>query len=408
MSIEDLQPDNSMSDAVGAPLSKYARNPHQSVDVEHGGGGGGGGGGSSIDYTALITAIKNSVEAIDGDTDALAGILLAVDTLESIGTTGNATTAQILNAVSSILTQAQATNANTDQLEALLTSLQTTLQTESDQTQVGLSEIKAAVEAIPLGAEYLQLVDYVEGGQVIGTNGVTVLELSDLLPVSISGATPPWTPPKNYGATDGVTTWKLVGQLQTVAGQRYNLNSSISFAPDAKYIFGNQIIDMANPLYDDIEVVGDGSIIEVGYLFPPNTPSGVINQFSLTTLPSLSVRSCTDFVRKIVGGVATDYELDGLAPYTVQGVIKTECPALFLQGRETTSSVKSFSGYKTLEIVILDGQAQISDGLNTVTYPQIGTNQTVLGVKYDGGLTLSNTITVLPIGTATYTWSGVL
>ena len=55
-------------------------------------GGGGGGGGSSIDYTALITAIKNSVESIDGDTDALSGILLAVDTLESIGTTGNATT----------------------------------------------------------------------------------------------------------------------------------------------------------------------------------------------------------------------------------------------------------------------------------------------------------------------------
>ena len=104
-----------------------------------------GGGGSSTDYTALITAIKNSVQSIDGDTDALAGILLAVDTLESIGTTGNATTSQILTAVSSILTQAQETNANTDQLEALLTSLSTTLQTESDQTQAGLVDIKEAI-----------------------------------------------------------------------------------------------------------------------------------------------------------------------------------------------------------------------------------------------------------------------
>jgi hypothetical protein len=243
--------------------------------------GGGGGGGSSIDYTALITAIKNSVAGIDADTNALAPILLAVDTLEAIGTTGNATSAQILTAVSSILTQAQAINANTDQLESLLTAFAATFQAESDQTQIGLAEIKAAIEAMPLDVEFLQVVDYVAGV------------------------------------------------------------------------------------------------------------------------------SCTSFMRKIVGGVATDYAEDGITPYVVQGVVKAECPALFLNGSETAE--KSFVGYKSLEIVVLDGSVSISDGTNTTTYPQVGASQTVGGVRYDGGVLLSNTITVTPtvIGT-TYAWSGVL
>jgi hypothetical protein len=379
--------------------------------------GGGGGGGSSIDYTSLINAIKNSVQGIDADTNALAPILLAVDTLEAIGTTGNATSAQILTAVSSILTQAQATSANTDQLESLLASLQSTLQSESDQTQVGLAEIKAAIEDMPLDVEFLQVVDYVEGGQVIGTAGVTVIQLSDLAPVSITGAAPPFTPPSGYGATDGATSWKLVGQLQTVAGQRYNLNSSISQAsPFIKYIFGGQTIDMVNAAYDDIEVVGDGSLIEVGYLFEPNAPAGNINQFSLTTLPSVSEKSCTDFLRKIVGGVTTDFAIDGVTPYLKKGVVLSACPfvadipAVFRHGMESGAYIKTFEGYKSLSIYVLAGTVDVSDGTTTITYPLQSDNGAVAGVEYGhhSGFNVANKIYVSGLEGSTYTWNGVV
>jgi hypothetical protein len=420
MTIEDVNtPDLSFTTPDGQPLNVGARNPHTQVDIIHGGGGGGGGGGgSSIDYTALITAIKSSVAGIDADTNALAPILLAVDTLEAIGTTGNATSSQILTAVSSILTQAQATSANTDQLESLLQSLQSTLQTESDQTQIGLAEIKEAIEAMPLDVEFLQVVDYVEGGQVIGTSGVTVLTLNDLAPVSISGATPPWIPPQSCGATDSLTSWKLVGQLQTVAGQRYNLNSSISVSsPRTKYIFGGQTIDMVQAAYDDIEVLGDGSLIEVGYLFEPNAPGDLINQFSLTTLPSVSEKSCTDFLRKIVGGVTTDFAIDGVTPYLKQGAVLLACPfiaeipAVFRHGFvENDLSTKVFEGYKSLSIYVLSGTVDVSDGTTTISYPLQSDNGAVAGVEYGAhsGFYVTNKIYVSATPGSTYTWNGVV
>ena len=417
--LDDLQADpNYKNPANGRALPRHAANPHTNVDIIHGGGGGGGGGGSSIDYTALITAIKNSVAGIDADTNALAGILLAVDTLESIGTTGNATTSQILTAVSSILTQAQATNANTDQLEALLTSLSTTLQTESDQTQVGLVEIKAAIDAIPRDAEYLQLVDYVEGGQVIGTAGETMLRLNDLVPVSISGDTPPWTPPQSFGATDGVTTWKLVGQLQTVAGQRYNINSSISYGQSTiKYIAGSQLIEMVQPQYDDVQFVGDGTLIEVGYIFEPNTDAGSINQFSVSTIASIAPKSCTDFLRKIVGGIASDYKLDGVTAYALAGVALSSCPftldpaAAFKNGVVDNYGTKQFTGYKSLSIYVLSGTVSVYDGTETVNYPIVGDNGTVAGVDYlfHDGVVINNTISVAcNSADAKFTWNGVV
>ena len=418
--LDDLQADpNYKNPANGRALPRHAANPHTNVDIIHGGGGGGGGGGgSSIDYTVLITAIKNSVTSIDSDTDALAGILTAVDTLESIGTTGNATTSQILTAVSSILTQAQATSANTDQLEELLTSQQTTLQTESDQTQVGLSEIKAAIDAIPLDAEYLQLVDYVEGGQVIGTAGVTVLTLQDLTPVSISGTAPPFTPSASYGATDGATSWKLVGQLQTVAGQRYNINSSIIIGQSTiKYIAGSQVIEMVQAVYDDVQFVGDGTLIEVGYIFEPNTDAGTINQFTVSTLASIAPKSCTDFLRKIVGGVASDYKLDGVTSYALAGVALSSCPftrdpaAVFKHGVVENFGTKQFTGYKSLSIYVLSGTVSIYDGTETVNYPIIGDNGTVAGVDYlfHEGVVINNTIGVAcNSADAKFLWNGVV
>jgi hypothetical protein len=380
------------------------------------GGGGVGGGGSSIDYTALITAIKTSVQGIDADTNALAPILLAVDTLEAIGTTGNATSAQILTAVSSILTQAQATSANTDQLESLLTSFQTTLQTESDQTQAGLVDVKDAIEAIPPDVEYLPRVDYVAAvttpilTRVFGTVDMTVDELvsgTGTLWNDFGGALP--HPPNNeFFGLDAATTWKWYGFLNTTAGKTYIVTSSANAPQSTIKVFFGSDVRQVTYTSESFTFVGDGTAVQVGYLFEPNTSPGGINDFFVERDDSITIQpSCSSFVRKIVNGVATDYAEDGITPYVVQGVVKAECPALFLNGSETAE--KSFVGYKSLEIVVLDGSVSISDGTNTTTYPQVGANQTVVGVNYDGGVLLSNTITVTPTVSGTnYTWSGVL
>jgi hypothetical protein len=281
-----------------------------------------------------------------------------------------------------------------------------------------LGEIKTAIDAIPLDAEYLQLVDYVEGGQVIGTAGVTVLTFQDLAPVSISGATPPWTPPQNYGATDGATSWKLVGQLQTVAGQRYNINSSISAEQSTiKYIAGAQVIEMVQYGYDDVQFVGDGTLIEVGYIFEPNTAAGSINQFAVSTLASIAPKSCTDFLRKIVGGVASDYKLDGVTAYALAGVALSSCPftrdpsAVFKHGVVDNLGTKQFTGYKSLSIYVLSGTVSIYDGTQYVDYPIVGENGTVAGVNYlfHDGVVINNSISVACIGAdAKFIWNGVV
>lgn len=414
--LDDLQADpNYKNPANGRALPRHAANPHTNVDLIHGGGGGGGG--SSIDYTVLITAIKNSVAGIDADTNALAGILLAVDTLESIGTTGNATTSQILTAVSSILTQAQETNANTDQLETLLTSLQTTLQNESDQTQMGLVDIKEAINAIPIDVEYIPFVDYVEGGQVIGTAGVTILTLNDLVPVSISGSAPVWTLP-NFGDTDASTSWKLVAPLQTVAGQNYQLQVQMNAQSTIKVLIGTEQKDLVGSFIEDFYFTGDGSIIELGILLLPNTSASNINALNVTTLASVVPETCTDFLRKIVGTSVADLKVVGgiLVPHVVSGVVRTSCPivtkntAVFKHELVENGGLSFFEGYKSLSIRVLSGQILVSDGTNSITYPQLSDGGDILEVNYSfhQGFEIINSITVNSLSTETrYIWTGV-
>ena len=371
--------------------------------------GGGGGGGSSIDYTALITAIKNSVMSIDGDTDALAGILLAVDTLESIGTTGNATTSQILTAVSSILTQAQATNANTDQLEALLTSLQTTLQTESDQTQAGLSDIKAAVDNIPV---VLELVDYV-AAVTVPENSV-LLTIDQMVEQKISGTSPLWStayphPPYNaFNALDAASSWKFYGTVSTQAGKTYKVLSSISSPQSTIKLFFGQEIRSLTSSYEQVCFIGTGDFVEVGYLLQPNTINGSFNDFKveLSDFNQMSDASCTDFLRVIKNGVRTDYKADGVTSHTVAGVVRRDCPVSFYDGTE--NSIRTFTGYKSFSFAVIDGTVIVNDGVLSSYYPKTGGNGSALGDEFNGGtLTQSNTITITPVGAATYTWAGV-
>lgn len=100
--------------------------------------------GKTKDYTALVTMIKDSVASLDLKADQLALIQASVDWLEALVATGNATMTDIKAAVLAIQTSAQNTDANTDTLEALTTAFTAVLQTESDQTQVILQDIKTS------------------------------------------------------------------------------------------------------------------------------------------------------------------------------------------------------------------------------------------------------------------------
>jgi hypothetical protein len=407
--LEDLQSDpNYKNPANGRALPRHAANPHTNVDVIHGGGGGGGGG-SSIDYTVLITAIKNSVAGIDADTNALAGILTAVDTLESIGTTGNATTAQILTAVSSILTQAQSTNANTDQLETLLTSLQTTLQTESDQTQGGLVDIKNAVDNIPV---VLELVDYV-AAVTIPENQVLVT-IDQMVDQQISGTSPLWStslphPPYNsFNALDAASSWKFYGTIYAEAGKIYKVLSSINSEQSTIKVFFGQEFRSLNSFYEEMYFIGTGGLVEVGYLLSPNTQSGSFNNFQveLSDFNQTSDASCTDFLRVIKNGFSTDYKADGVTSHTVAGVVRRDCPVSFFEGTE--NAIRTFTGYKSFSFAVVQGTVIVSDGVMSSYYPKNGNNGSALGAEFNGNtFTQSNTITITPVGAATYTWAGV-
>ncbi len=102
----------------------------------------------TVDYTLLLTAIKTAVESIDAKSSDLANILAAVDWLEALTTTGNATLTDIKAALLVIQIEAQAINANTDTLETLISTYTSVFQTESDQTQVILSDTLAVNTAI--------------------------------------------------------------------------------------------------------------------------------------------------------------------------------------------------------------------------------------------------------------------
>lgn len=339
----------------------------------------------------------------------MAGILLAVDTLESIGTTGNATTSQILTAVSSILTQAQATTANTDQLEALLTSLQATLQAESDQTQLGLSDIKNAVDNTPV---VLELVDYVAA--VTTTQSYSALSIDSVVfDQRLSGAGQLWNdafphPPENvFNALDSATSWKWYGNLSTESGKRYRVTVNLDTPQETiKVFFGSEVRVVSSS--QEFFFIGDGSFAEAGLIFEPNTQAGTVIKFfvELSEKVQVSAGSCKEFVRMIKNGVASDYKADGLTPYTVTGVVQRECPVSFFEGTETIE--RTFTGYKSFSFAVVEGTVIVNDGVLSSYYPKTGGNGSALGKEFNGNtFTQSNTITITPVGAATYTWAGV-
>ena len=188
----------------------------------------------------------------------------------------------------------------------------------------------------PESTVVLQLVDYVPE-HTIGGSTQRVLRTSDMVDTLLSGSSPLWNdlggdyphPPYNqFGVLDASTSWKWVGQLQTEAGKHYTVLSSVNWPQSTiKVLFGSEQRDLTS-FYETMDFVGDGSLVEVGYLFKVNTTNGGVNDFYVETQGGATIvpASCTDFVRKIVDGIVTDYAADGVTPYAVQGEILPHCP----------------------------------------------------------------------------------
>ena len=217
----------------------------------------------------------------------------------------------------------------------------------------------------------LQLVDYVpeytsEGGLV------QLLNPSMLTETQLTGVSAPlWRdmggqyphPPYNlFNTFNSSTSFKWVAPVQTVEGKLYTVTSSINLPqPTIKVVFGSQeqvVTSSDNTFY----FIGDGNLVDVGYVFGPNTSEGGVNGFYVEVQgdPVLVPSTCTSFVRKIVDGIVSDFESDGVTPYIVSGTILAHCPDLSGQcdcSSELTDIKQELVDIKALVQQLLNGQA---------------------------------------------------
>ena len=180
----------------------------------------------------------------------------------------------------------------------------------------------------------LELVDYV-AEHTVGGSTQRVLQTPDMTDTLLSGTSPLWRhdgyqhPPDNqFASLDASTAWKWVGQLQTEVGKHYTVLSSVNWHQSTiKVLFGSEQRDLTS-FYETMDFVGDGSLVEVGYLFEANTRNGSVNDFYVETQVGSTIvpSTCTSFVRKIVDGIVSDFESDGVTPYIVSGTILAHCP----------------------------------------------------------------------------------
>ena len=214
----------------------------------------------------------------------------------------------------------------------------------------------------------LELVDYV-AEHTVGGSTQRVLQTSGMTDTLLSGSSPLWDdlggryphPPYNqFGSLGASTSWKWVGQLQTEVGKHYTVLSSVNRPQSTiKVLFGSEQRPLTS-FYETMDFVGDGSLVEVGYLFQAKTTSGNINDFYVETQGGVTIvpSTCTNFVRKIVDGVVTDYAEDGVTPYIVSGTILAHCPDASGCdcGGELTDVKQELVDIKALVQQLLNGQ----------------------------------------------------
>ena len=100
---------------------------------------------SSIDYTNILNDILTQLQAVNANTDQLeADITQLIADVQA----GNVTLTAINTSLGDILTEAQAINANTDGIEALITATNNLLQTEFDEQQLQFASMITELQAV--------------------------------------------------------------------------------------------------------------------------------------------------------------------------------------------------------------------------------------------------------------------
>ena len=303
---------------------------------------------------AITTADANNVSALNDIRTELQAINVNTDTLEALITAGNV----LLTAIAS----------NTDEVEGLLTEIRDRPVTDSwlllydnnDGSIGGCNPfIRRIVDNVVTDTELDLTTPYTVVGEVrtsCTAESVIVLSLVDYVAEHTVGVgivqrkTPAWaggngwqfvpvsgTPITSWDGgywggtkgTDANTSFKVVTQISVESGKSYNIKNSINWPQKAfRYIIDG--VEYPIDSYSETKtwVATTTGSVEFGVVVGTKATQGSFNKFSVDTIEGETVvpATCTNFVRKIVDGVVTDYAQDGVTPHVVQGEVRAHCP----------------------------------------------------------------------------------
>ena len=306
---------------------------------------------------AIATADANNVSALNDIRTELQAINVNTDTLEALITAGNVLLTAIVN--------------NTDGVEGLLTEIRDLPVTDSwfllydfvapssnNGGNVGQCKpfIRRIVDDVVTDTKLDLTTPYTVVGEVRAhCPDAIVLELVDYVAELKEGGgivqkTPAWadgngwqfvpvsgTPITSWDlgywgytkGTDANTSFKVVTQISVESGKLYNIKIAISRTKQAfRYIIDGVEYPIDNLNETKTWVATTTGSVEFGVVVGTNATSASFNNFSVDTLDGETTvpATCTNFVRKIVDGVVTDYAQDGVATYVVQGEVRAHCP----------------------------------------------------------------------------------
>ena len=303
--------------------------------------------------TAITTADANNVSALNDIRTELQAINVNTDTLEALITAGNV----LLTAIAS----------NTDGVEGLLTEIRDLPVTDSwlllydnNDGSIGGCKpfIRRIVDNVVTDTELDLTTPYTVVGEVrtsCTAESVIVLSLVDYVAESTVGGgnvqrkTPAWadgngwqfvpvsgTPITSWNGgywgytrgTDANTSFKVVTQISVKSGKSYITTVGNWPQQAFRYIIDGVEYPINSRFETKTWVATTTGSVEFGVVVGTNARSGGFDDFFVDTIEGETVvpATCTNFVRKIVDGVVTDYAQDGVTPYVVQGEVRAHCP----------------------------------------------------------------------------------
>ena len=215
----------------------------------------------------------------------------------------------------------------------------------------------------------LELVDYVAESQTGGTvqNLISGGSLSVWKERTLTGNNPfsEIFPDAIFWNSDANSSGEIYASLSVEAGVEYTFllfTSTGNVQPlNMQIYFGTQSTSYIASNHDGYKFTATATeTIEVGMRVLPNSGYDGLNDVHVSGLVGATTvaATCTNFVRKIVDGVVTDYAEDGVTPYIVSGTILANCPDASGCdcGGELTDVKQELVDIKALVQQLLNGQ----------------------------------------------------